>query len=103
MADLTQCAPDVLFIAMGSPKQEYLINKLKRRFSIPVLMGVGGSFDVIAGKKQDAPPWARSTGLEWLYRISQDPFNKAYWQRYLVTNSWFIWQVCKHKLFGQSA
>ena len=96
MADLTQCAPDVLFIAMGCPKQEYLMIELKGQFSIPVLMGVGGSFDVIAGKKQDAPSWARSTGLEWLYRISQDPLKIAYWKRYFITNTWFIWQIFKH-------
>lgn len=102
MADLTKSAPDVLFIAMGSPKQEYLMTEIQNKLSIPVLLGVGGSFDVISGNKQDAPSWARSTGMEWVYRILQDPFNITYWQRYLVTNTWFVWQVYKSKMFGLS-
>lgn len=98
MDDLATSKPDVLFIAMGSPKQEYLMEELRSLLPIPILMGVGGSFDVLAGKKQDAPKWARSTGLEWVYRISQDPLNRDYWTRYLATNSWFIWQISKCKI-----
>ena len=100
MKDLADCRPDILFIAMGSPKQEYLMMEIGEKLRVPVLMGVGGSFDVLAGQKQDAPKWARSKGLEWLYRISQDPLNRAYWKRYLVTNSWFIWRVYRAKLFS---
>ena len=97
--DLSFKKPNILFIAMGSPKQEYLMTEIRDTLQIPVLMGVGGSFDVLSGNKKDAPSWARSKGLEWVYRISQDPFNRTYWQRYLITNTWFVWQVYKQKYF----
>lgn len=95
--DLSFKKPEILFIAMGSPKQEYLMIEIRDALQIPVLMGVGGSFDVLSGDKKDTPSWARSKGLEWVYRISQDPFNRSYWQRYLITNTWFIYEVFKQK------
>jgi N-acetylglucosaminyldiphosphoundecaprenol N-acetyl-beta-D-mannosaminyltransferase len=85
--------PDLLFVAMGSPKQEYWIMDHFGEIQVPVSIGIGGSFDVLAGLKRDTPSWARGRGLEWLYRLSQDP--KAYWKRYLITNSWIIWKVSK--------
>jgi len=101
--DLINTQPDILFVAMGSPKQEYLMNQLRAKLNIPVLMGVGGSFDVLAGDKKDAPIWARSKGFEWLYRISQDPLNISYWRRYLITNTWFVWEVLKAKCMDQGS
>jgi len=95
LRDIKKNNPDVLFIAMGSPKQEYLMSELKGSLNVPVLMGVGGSFDVISGDKDDAPPWARSKGLEWVYRISQDPLDMSYWKRYIITNAWFVWRVAR--------
>jgi len=83
--------PDILYVAMGSPRQEYWIKEHFTEIQVPISMGVGGSFDVLAGIKKDTPPWARGHGWEWLYRLSQDP--KAYWKRYLITNSWIIWNV----------
>ena len=96
--ELRERRPDILFIAMGSPKQEYLMAELRERLSIPVMIGVGGSFDVISGDKKDAPSWVRGTGLEWIYRIYQDPLNFNYLKRYLITNTWFIWQILKQKI-----
>lgn len=90
---IQQSQADMLFVALGTPKQEFWIEENLTVINVPVAMGVGGSFDVIAGLKQDAPDWARGNGLEWIYRLVQDP--KAYWKRYLVTNTWFVWQVIK--------
>lgn len=87
--------PDILFVAMGSPRQEYWIEENLHKVEVPIAMGVGGSFDVIAGIKSDTPNWARGHGIEWLYRLSQDP--KSYWKRYLITNPWFVWQVVKER------
>ena len=95
--DIENSNPAILFIAMGSPKQEYLIDELKDTLNIPVLMGVGGSFDVLSGNKKDAPSWARSKGLEWFFRIIQEPKNIQYLKRYLITNTWFVWKVMKEK------
>jgi N-acetylglucosaminyldiphosphoundecaprenol N-acetyl-beta-D-mannosaminyltransferase len=58
-------------------------------------MGVGGSFDVVAGKVKRAPEWMQKAGLEWFYRFLQEPGRM--WKRYLVTNSLFIWYVIKEK------
>ena len=70
---IRQAKPDVLLVAMGSPLQEYWISDHARELGVPVLLGVGGTFDVIAGIKKDAPLWIRKYALEWLYRLVQDP------------------------------
>ena len=93
ISDIQQANPDVLFVAMGSPKQELWIHTHREELGVPVSIGIGGSFDVLAGLKKDTPSWARGKGLEWAYRLALDPRN--YWKRYLVTNTWLIWQVMK--------
>lgn len=93
ISHIQQTKPDILLVGMGSPKQEYWIDAHKHQLGVSVSMGVGGSFDVLAGLKKDTPNWARGRGLEWLYRLLQDP--RSYWRRYLRTNTWFMWQVMK--------
>jgi N-acetylglucosaminyldiphosphoundecaprenol N-acetyl-beta-D-mannosaminyltransferase len=66
--------PDVLFVAMGSPKQEYWITSNMDKLGVPFLMGVGGSFDVICGNIKRAPEWMCRWGLEWLYRLIKEPW-----------------------------
>lgn len=68
---IQKASPDFTFVALGSPKQEYWINK--NRDKIKVAMGVGGSFDIFAGKKKRAPEFFIKNGLEWFYRISTNP------------------------------
>ncbi len=66
--------PDLLFVAFGAPKQELWISRnLPHLHSVKVAMGVGGAFDFIAGVRKRAPLWMRKTGLEWLYRLFQQP------------------------------
>ena len=84
---------DILFLAMSTPKKEYWLAKYKDSLNVPFCMGVGGSFDVVAGKVKRAPVWMQRCGLEWLYRFLQEP--RRMWRRYLVTNSAFIWLVIK--------
>jgi N-acetylglucosaminyldiphosphoundecaprenol N-acetyl-beta-D-mannosaminyltransferase len=86
---------DILYVAMGSPRQEFWIEEHLKQLKVPVIMGVGGSFDVVAGIKSDTPNWARGHGIEWLYRLLQDP--KTYWKRYMITNPWFVLQVAKER------
>lgn len=88
---------DILFVAISSPTKEIFLNKYKHIIDIPFIMGVGGSFDVVAGKVSRAPLWMQNAGLEWFYRFLQEP--RRMWKRYLVTNSLFIWYVLKEK-FG---
>lgn len=65
---------DILFVAMGSPKQEYWITKNKEYMGVPLCMGVGGSYDVICGNINRAPEWMCKAGLEWLYRLIKEPW-----------------------------
>jgi N-acetylglucosaminyldiphosphoundecaprenol N-acetyl-beta-D-mannosaminyltransferase len=85
----------VLFVAMGSPRQEFFVEKYRNKMGVRVAMGVGGSFDVLAGLKQDAPAWTHH-GLEWLYRLWLDPKNLL--KRYLRVHPWFVWQVLRQKV-----
>lgn len=66
--------PDILFVAMGSPRQEYWITKYMHSLNIPLMMGVGGSFDVTCGNIKRAPGWMCNLGLEWLYRLIKEPW-----------------------------
>ncbi len=78
---------DVLFAAMSSPKKECFLARWAPVLEVPVLHGVGGAFDVLAGKVRRAPPAWQRLGLEWLYRVLQEP--GRLWRRYLVTNTLF--------------
>lgn len=72
--DIKEKQPYAIFAAMGCPKQEYFINKYMEELPTTIYMGVGGSFDVIAGKVNRAPRWMINMGLEWLYRAYKEPF-----------------------------
>ena len=78
-----------LFVAITSPKKEQFIHRWRDRLGVGFAMGVGGTFDIIAGKTRRAPKWMQNWGLEWFYRILQEP--RRMWKRYLVTNSRFLW------------
>lgn len=84
---------DILLVAMTSPKKERFMAKWNATMNVPVIHGVGGSFDVMSGKVQRAPELWQKLGLEWLYRVKQEP--KRLWRRYLVTNSIFCWLTLK--------
>jgi N-acetylglucosaminyldiphosphoundecaprenol N-acetyl-beta-D-mannosaminyltransferase len=90
-AAIAAARPDVLFVAMSSPKKEAFLARWGAQLRIPVCHGVGGSFDVVAGVVQRAPMFWQRAGLEWLYRVKQEP--RRLWRRYLVTNSLFIHMV----------
>jgi N-acetylglucosaminyldiphosphoundecaprenol N-acetyl-beta-D-mannosaminyltransferase len=79
---------DILFIAFGTPKKELWVKQYLSRMEVPVVHGVGGSFDVLAGVVPRAPIWMQRSGLEWLFRVFQEP--RRMWRRYLVTNTIFI-------------
>lgn len=86
----------MLFVAITSPiKENFLYNHRQILKSVPFVMGVGGSFDVVAGLTKRAPVWMQNAGLEWFYRFLQEP--KRMWKRYLVGNSKFILLVLKEK------
>ena len=71
--DITRTKPDVLLVAYGAPKQDLFISRHKIELSVPVMIGVGGTFDYVAGEVAQAPPFLRSMGLEWLVRLIRQP------------------------------
>ena len=79
----------LLIVAMGVPRQEQFLQDHWEDLNVQLAIGVGGSFDVIAGRTKRAPQWMQTVGLEWFFRLSQEPKRLA--KRYLITNSQFIW------------
>ncbi len=71
--DIAAAHPDILFVALGIPKQELFIRRHFDELGVPVMIGIGGSFDVISGQLRRAPHWMQRSGLEWLYRLLQEP------------------------------
>jgi N-acetylglucosaminyldiphosphoundecaprenol N-acetyl-beta-D-mannosaminyltransferase len=80
--------PDLLFVGLGVPKQEYWIHKHYRSLNVALSIGIGGAFDMIAGLKPRAPKWMQNAGLEWLFRLSAEP--RRLWRRYLIGNFQFL-------------
>jgi N-acetylglucosaminyldiphosphoundecaprenol N-acetyl-beta-D-mannosaminyltransferase len=74
LEEIQKVNPKVLFVAMGCPRQEIFIAKYMDRLPCSVFMGVGGSFDIIAGNLKRAPKWMINIGMEWLYRVAKEPF-----------------------------
>lgn len=93
---IRESGADLLFVAMGSPTQEYWISSSLRRTGVRFALGVGGSFDHLSGLARRAPAWMQSAGLEWFYRLLREP--RRLWRRYLVGNSVFVWLVLKQLL-----
>ncbi len=86
--------PDIVWVGLGAPKQEQWMNAHKGKIN-SVMMGVGAGFDFHAGTIQRAPVWIQKIGLEWLYRLTQDP--RRLFKRYFVTNTKFMWYLIKEK------
>lgn len=85
----------ILFVGLGCPKQEFWMDAHANHLK-PVSIGVGLAFALIAGTKRQAPAWMRTSGLEWLFRLGQEP--GRLWKRYLVGNSLFIWYALRECL-----
>ena len=96
VTDIVTSKTQMLFVAITSPKKENFLHKHKTALSsVNFIMGVGGSFDVFAGKTKRAPLWIQKIGMEWFYRFLQEP--KRMWKRYLVGNTKFLFLVLKEK------
>lgn len=81
VALVREAQPDILFVAFGSPAQDFWIARNKLELNVPVTMGVGGTFDYVAGRARRAPRWMQNAGLDWLWRLCQQPWR---WRRMLV-------------------
>jgi N-acetylglucosaminyldiphosphoundecaprenol N-acetyl-beta-D-mannosaminyltransferase len=83
--EIARRAPDMLFVAMSSPRKERFLGCYGRSLNASVVMGVGGAIDVVAGVTKRAPRWMQRAGLEWLARLLQEP--GRLWRRYATTNT----------------
>jgi len=84
---------DILFVAFSSPKKERFLGAYQKLMRVPFAMGVGGSFDVIAGKYERAPLWMQRAGLEWFHRFLQEP--RRMFKRYFVEDMYFFWLLAR--------
>lgn len=89
--EINQSGAQIVFVGITSPMKEYLVDYFQRREMACVFMGVGGSFDVISGNISRAPKWVQDRGLEWLFRVIQEP--GRLWKRYFFGNIRFIRSV----------
>ena len=86
--ELRRAQPDVVFLALGAPKQEIFAHQIRVALPSVVFVGIGGTLDFLVGTQKRAPPWMSRAGLEWLYRLSNDP--RRLWKRYLVRDPKFV-------------
>lgn len=102
---IKQAEPDIIWVGLGAPKQEYWMCAHEKVLAPSILMGVGAAFDFHAGCISRAPQWVRKMGFEWLHRLLQEP--RRLFKRYAVTNSLFLYYVIKgivfNKIFGSSS
>lgn len=94
--DVAAARADLLFLGMTTPKKEIFLGDHADRMGVPVMHGVGGSFDVLAGVTRRAPVRWQRMGMEWAYRLVQEP--RRLWRRYLVTNSLFAWMLVRERV-----
>jgi N-acetylglucosaminyldiphosphoundecaprenol N-acetyl-beta-D-mannosaminyltransferase len=95
-AEIAASGADVLLVAMGSPRQDIWIHSHKDSLGVKAAIGVGGLFDFYSGRLPRAPQWVREIGMEWFFRMMQEPGRM--WKRYVIGNNIFLYHVLKEKL-----
>ena len=96
---VTAAQPDILFVAINSPRKEEFLAKYQREMRVPFAMGVGGTFDVMAGLTKRAPVWMQRFGFEWFYRFLQEP--RRMFHRYFIDDIDFFWLLARAMLRRQ--
>ena len=91
-----EAKPDVLWVGLSTPKQEKFMAEYLPKLNVTLMVGVGAAFDFHAGRIQQAPRWMQRSGLEWFYRLCQEP--RRLWKRYLTNNPLFVLFVLCHWL-----
>ncbi|MFA5088267.1 MAG: WecB/TagA/CpsF family glycosyltransferase, partial [Candidatus Omnitrophota bacterium] len=100
LAEINCREPDILWVGLGSPKQDFWMKENRDKLTAPVMVGVGAAFDFISGTKKQAPKWMQRSGLEWFFRLCCEP--RRLWKRYLVGNSKFIFFLLRDWWRGAS-
>jgi N-acetylglucosaminyldiphosphoundecaprenol N-acetyl-beta-D-mannosaminyltransferase len=91
VALINAARPDVVWVGLSTPKQERWMYEHRPRLLVPAVVGVGAAFDLNSGRSRQAPRWMREHGLEWFFRLLQEP--RRLWKRYLIYGSEFAWRV----------
>ena len=95
VAAINASATDVVWIGLGSPKQEFWAARFADQLTAPLILPVGAAFDFHSGRLRRAPKWMHRLGLEWLFRLAMEP--RRLWRRYLVTNLRFAWLLLREQ------
>lgn len=90
-ATVRKARPHILWVGLGTPKQDRFMAQYVDRLQVPLLAGVGAAFDFHTGSICDSPRWVKRAGLQWLHRLLQEP--RRLWRRYLLNNPVFLWRV----------
>ena len=98
---INSARPDIVWVGLSTPKQEYWMARHIGRLEAPVLIGVGAAFDFIAGVKPQAPRWMQRSGLEWLFRMASEP--RRLCRRDLVNNTGFVYRLIRSGMTGDTA
>ena len=93
---INRAEPDIVWVGMSSPKQDLWMSCMRPLLHAPVLIGVGAAFDFHTGRVRQAPRWMMRSGLEWSFRLLQEP--RRLWRRYLIDNPWFLLEVGRQRL-----
>ncbi len=93
---INRAGPNIVWVGLGSPKQDVWMHRYRPLLDAPLLIGVGAAFDFLAGVKPQAPPWMRRFGLEWVFRLASEP--RRLWRRYLIYNPRFILHMARSVL-----
>lgn len=93
---INNARPDIIWVGLGAPKQEVFMNDLATKLAPAILFGVGAAFDFHAGSTKRAPAWMRTIGMEWLFRLLNEP--RRLFFRYMVTNTLFVWLLLREKI-----
>jgi N-acetylglucosaminyldiphosphoundecaprenol N-acetyl-beta-D-mannosaminyltransferase len=88
---INRTEPDIVWVGLSTPKQEYWMYQHLGRITAPVMIGVGAAFDFHAGLKRQAPRWMQKSGLEWSFRLLMEP--QRLWRRYVINNPLFLWMI----------
>ncbi len=96
IAMINEAEPDIIWVGLGTPKQDLWMAKHRPNLNAPVIIAVGAAFDFHTKRIPQAPAWMQRSGLEWLFRFSQEP--SRLWYRYLVHNPLFILSIIEQKL-----
>ncbi len=96
LQDINHKSIDILFVGLGSPKGKKWIFQNKEKLQVSIAIEVGGTFDILAGVRKEPPLWMTNIGLEWLYRLFEQP--SYVWKRYLIQDPKFFWWILRKKI-----